>query len=412
MDASALSDEQGMFAVDGVRLPRPFRIRRLGHFGFNCDALGASLDFYRRLLGFRLSDTIDYRDLTPEPERLDGLGDTKGYFLRYGTDHHALVLFNRAVRTALDTQGRFRPGVTINQITWQVNSLEEVVRAAAHLEASGVRMSRSGRDTPGSNWHTYFFDPDGHTIELYYGIEQIGWDGCSKPKAMYNRGFKAAPPLPQMAEADEVAEALAAGIDLTSGHSEDPLKGTYDVGGVRLPRPFAIAGIGPVRIFVADLEAACAFYTDVLGLAVSARTRLEGLGAVFLRAGSEHHAVALYDLRLRARLPVRQDTTTLSFGLKIAGYAQLRAACRWLADAGYAPIDLPSELFPGARHTAVFADPDGHLVQLYSEMEQVGWDGRTRDPPLLPDLRPERWPPLIEPLSDTFAGEPFLGPWL
>ena len=37
---------------------------------------------------------------------------------------------------------------------------------------------------PGSNWHTYLYDPDGQSNELYYGIEQIGWNGHSKPKAM------------------------------------------------------------------------------------------------------------------------------------------------------------------------------------------------------------------------------------
>ena len=49
--------------------------------------------------------------------------------------------------------------------------------------------SASGRDMPGSNWHTYLLDPDGHSNELYYGIEQIGWDGYSKPQSMYDRGF-------------------------------------------------------------------------------------------------------------------------------------------------------------------------------------------------------------------------------
>ena len=29
---------------------------------------------------------------------------------------------------------------------------------------------------PGSNWNAYPFDPDGHVNEIFYGIEQIGWD--------------------------------------------------------------------------------------------------------------------------------------------------------------------------------------------------------------------------------------------
>src|SRR5437764_844324 len=79
------------------------------------------------------------------------------------------------------------------------------------------RIRRLGRDTPASNWHTDPADPDGHTNELYYGIEQVGWEGYSKPRAMYNRGFGERPPLPQIAEFDEIQDAIAAGIDLESG---------------------------------------------------------------------------------------------------------------------------------------------------------------------------------------------------
>ena len=38
---------------------------------------------------------------------------------------------------------------------------------------TGLQIERYGRD-PGSNWHTYFPDPTGHTNELEYGIEQVG----------------------------------------------------------------------------------------------------------------------------------------------------------------------------------------------------------------------------------------------
>jgi len=53
-----------------------------------------------------------------------------------------------------------------------------------------VRISRAGRDMPGSNWHCYPYDIEGHRNELYYGMEQIGWTGLSKPRAMHERGFR------------------------------------------------------------------------------------------------------------------------------------------------------------------------------------------------------------------------------
>ena len=71
---------------------------------------------------------------------------------------------------------------------------------------------------PGSNWHVYVYDPDGHTNEFYYGIEQVGWNRLSKPRDMYYRGFNEKPTLPQMSEVAELAEAIEKGIDVFSGH--------------------------------------------------------------------------------------------------------------------------------------------------------------------------------------------------
>lgn len=401
------------FDVGGVRLPRPFRIRRLGHFGFNCDRLEDSLVFYRDALGFRLSDTIDFTVLASDPNLVSGLGDTNGYFMRHGTDHHSFVLFNRRVREALDTTGRFRPGVTLNQITWQVGSLEEVVRGGDYLQGRGVPISRSGRDTPGSNWHSYFIDPDGHTVELYYGIEQVGWTGRSKPKPMYNRGYRIAPPLPQVPEEVEVADALSHGVDLDAGFAPGPSPAhPFEVEGLRLPRPFVVVGIGPVRIFAADTERARAFYEDELGLLLTERRRIEGFDALFFRCGGEHHSLAVYDLGLRRSLPVRQDTSSFSFGVRLGSYSQLRAAVAHLEAAGYKRVELSPELSPGIRHCAFFADPDGHLVQLLFEMEQVGWSGRPRTPAVVPASSPAQWPETIEPWPETYSGEVFMGPWL
>ena len=84
------------YDVGGVMLPRPFKIRRLGHFGFNVFKLAEGIEFYTNLLGFRLSDTLDFSRAPWFPKDAD-LGDPRGYFMRYGTDHHAFVLFNKKV---------------------------------------------------------------------------------------------------------------------------------------------------------------------------------------------------------------------------------------------------------------------------------------------------------------------------
>ena len=75
--------------VGGMLMDQPFKVRRLGHFGFNNVNMGESIRFYVELLGFRISDVLDYSRLVPHPEQLVNLGDPKGYFMRYGSDHHA-----------------------------------------------------------------------------------------------------------------------------------------------------------------------------------------------------------------------------------------------------------------------------------------------------------------------------------
>jgi len=122
------------------------------------------------------------------------------------------------------------------------------------------------------------YDPDGHTNEFYCGIEQVGWNDLSKPRAIYYRGFRQEPPLPQMAENAEVVEALhEKGVDIFGGYRyEEQLPATHDVEGVLLPRPFKITKIGPVHLFVEDVDTAEAFYTQTLGFTTTEESRYHG----------------------------------------------------------------------------------------------------------------------------------------
>ena len=404
---------QTRFNVGGVLLDQPFKIRRLGHFGFNLVKMDEGVRFYTELLGFRVSDVIDYSSRATRPEQLAGLGDPRGYFMRYGSDHHALVLFNQRVREALGPRYRAQPGLTINQITWQVGSLREVGSAIHWFDKKGVKIQRSGRDMPGSNWHTYLYDPDGHTNELYYGIEQIGWSGQSKPKVMYDRGFHEPPALPQVSEFEEVQQALKDCVDLLSGYRYiERLPATYDVDGILLPRPFKIVRLGPVSLFVKDVHAAESFYRATLGFVPTEEVSWQGHRCVFMRVSTEHHSLALYPLALREKLGMSPHTTSMALGLQLANYEQLRNAVRFLADHGVRVTSaIPPELYPGMDYVAHVFDPDGHCLQLYYYMEQIGWDGKPRPKDLRRKPVDGEWPATLEPLPDAYQGEPFLGPW-
>jgi catechol 2,3-dioxygenase-like lactoylglutathione lyase family enzyme len=397
------------YDVGGILLPRPFKIRRLGHFGFNAVKLAESREFYGDLLGFTLSDTLDFSRAPWFPKDKD-LGDTRGYFMRYGTDHHAFVLFPKPVMDHRADR-KFAPEVTVNQITWQCGSLREIVEAHRYFAEQQIRIQRVGRDMPGSNWHVYVYDPDGHTNELYYGIEQVGWNQRSKPREMYYRGFQQEPPLPQMSEAAELVEGAEKGIDIFSGHRPpEPHGEVYDVEGVLLARPFKITKIGPIALFVDDVDHAEAFYTERLGFTPSEESRYRGARCAFLRCGSEHHSLALFPKELRSVLGLRPDSSCMSFGVELGSYAQLRAAVDFLKRRGVTFIDaIPPELYAGIDYSVFALDPDGHCIQLYYYMEQIGWDGRVR-----PTAERRRvhgdWPEVLEPLSDSYADQVFQGP--
>ncbi|MGH7039432.1 MAG: VOC family protein, partial [Stellaceae bacterium] len=67
------------------------------------------------------------------------------------------------------------------------------------------------------------------------------------------------------------------------------------------------------------------------------------------------------------------------------------------------------ELYPGIDYAAFARDPDGHLIQLYYYMEQVGWDGRVRPASARRQVTRD-WPAILEPLSDTYMDQVFQGP--
>ncbi|MBI3325117.1 MAG: VOC family protein [Nitrospinae bacterium] len=335
---------QQTFNVGGVLLKQPFKIRRLGHFGFNVANMEQAVHFYRDLLGFRISDVLDFKQLPHMRDALQHVEDGRGYFFHRGHDHHTFVLFPKQVMDVFMAAGGGGGGggeVTINQITWQTGSLDEVVHGAHFFREKGVPIQRVGRDMPGSNWHVYPRDPDGHVNELYYGIEQIGWLGRSKP--------------------------------------------------------------------VQDLDAALGFYVSSLGFQITEEGEYRGQRLLFLRHGAEHHSLALFPKALRAELGCSPHTSSASFGVEVGSYSQLRNAMGFLKEQGVPFKELPEELHPGIDYLAYVQDPDGHLIQLYYYMEQLGWDGKPR-PKAQRRRVSQEWPETLEPLSDTYMDQVYQGP--
>ena len=145
-------------------LGQPFRLNRIGHIALYVQDLERSAKFYTDVLGFQVSDVY------PETGELVAGG---AVFMRCNADHHGIALF-KATKD-------YRPSAGLHHVAFEVSSLDEVLRAREHLRNHDVPIHFEGRRRAGVQLAVEFQDPDGHNLEIYWGIDQIGSDGHVRP---------------------------------------------------------------------------------------------------------------------------------------------------------------------------------------------------------------------------------------
>lgn len=141
----------------------PFAVRKLGHVVVNVVDLEKSKRFYTEVLGFQPTDI--YGD-----DKLPG----GMVFLRCNGDHHCLALIGGA-----PPAGEARR--TLHHLAFELATLDEVFRARDHLRRHGATIVYEGRRRAGCQVSVEFLDPDGHHLELFWGLDQIGTDGRVRP---------------------------------------------------------------------------------------------------------------------------------------------------------------------------------------------------------------------------------------
>jgi catechol 2,3-dioxygenase len=141
----------------------PFAVRKLGHVVINVADLEKSRRFYTEVLGFQPTDI--YGD-----DRMPG----GMVFLRCNGDHHCLALIGGA-----PPAGEARR--TLHHMAFELATLDEVFRARDHLRRHGATIVYEGRRRAGCQVSVEFLDPDGHHLELFWGLDQIGTDGRVRP---------------------------------------------------------------------------------------------------------------------------------------------------------------------------------------------------------------------------------------
>ena len=128
----------------------------------------------------------------------------------------------------------------------------------------------------------------------------------------------------------------------------------------------------------------------MLGFTKTEEVRYRGQRCVFLRNGTEHHSLKLVPKALREGLGLSADSNCMSVGMEVGSYRQLRDAASYMKNRGVRFIDtVPPELSLGIDYSAHILDPEGHALQLYCYMEQIGWDGKPRPASLRRTVRTE-----------------------
>jgi catechol 2,3-dioxygenase-like lactoylglutathione lyase family enzyme len=140
----------------------PFRIGKLGHVVLNVSDLERSVTFYTQVLGFSVSDVYP-AEMVP-----GGM-----VFMRCNADHHGVALVGGA---------KARPErADMHHLAFEVGTLDEVLRARDHLRKHGATVDFEGRRRAGCQIAVEFRDPDGHRLEIYWGVDQVGSDGHVRP---------------------------------------------------------------------------------------------------------------------------------------------------------------------------------------------------------------------------------------
>jgi catechol 2,3-dioxygenase-like lactoylglutathione lyase family enzyme len=160
---------------------------RVGHVGIHVTDLDQSIDWYRRVVGLKVTGRWGPPDF--------GVGVC---FMRIDEMHHNIVLFETLKtvdKSTLDrTDSAKRKIGGLHHIAFEVPEREDWLNAIEHVRSCGVEIvagpyvhgheAEDGKGfLGGSGSHAFYFcDPDGNRIELYCWMMNISKSSASAPE--------------------------------------------------------------------------------------------------------------------------------------------------------------------------------------------------------------------------------------
>jgi catechol 2,3-dioxygenase-like lactoylglutathione lyase family enzyme len=166
---------RGVIDVEGIQSPEmqalknrttpedlPFNITKIGHVVLRCQDIEKSVKFYTDVLGFRISDVYP-----------DSMIHGKMVFMRCNNDHHGVALVGGVNQPSKN--------IEMHHMAFEVDTLDEVMRAREHLKKHNVSIQFEGRRRAGVQIAVEFLDPDGHWLEIFWGLDQVGPNDVARP---------------------------------------------------------------------------------------------------------------------------------------------------------------------------------------------------------------------------------------
>ena len=179
---------------------------------------------------------------------------------------------------------------------------------------------------------------------------------------------------------------------------------TYETPGKYHPESYK--GASPIKVNklghfvyeVTDIERSAKFWTEVMGFHETDRN---AHGMVFFRCAADHHGIGLKPMRA-GKTPRRDMKGSLQvehLAFEVADVELLKKAKAYLMQNNI-PIVFEGRKGAGCNISINFLDPDGYEFEIYTDMDQIGPEGRLRPPSL---FKPKN--PLEEAITDPVQKE-------
>jgi len=284
----------------GYRLPAE---TRLGPVRLQIADLARSLDYYERVLGFRVVER----------------GSDRAFLAAHGDDNIVIELRERRDARPVPRRGR----LGLYHFAILLPDRAALGRFLAHLAELGQYAGMSDHFVSEA---LYLTDPDGLGIEVYADRPRSQWKHQDRQLTMATNPLDAP--------------------DLIAAANGEPWTG--------MP---AGTVVGHVHLYVSDIDQAAAFYHDGLGLD---KMVWNYPGALFMSAGGYHHHLGTNTWAAGAPRAEDDDARLLEWTVLVPSSRDAADAAGSIAAAGY-PVEVSKE---GESESWVATDPWGTSLRL------------------------------------------------